>query len=105
MNKSFLNDWPVFTNQDILILLKLVSAKANGRNLFSVLSFNKATEKLFVFRKVSTEMFYYNRKMLKITGFFQNFLALTDLPEAKNDHPYIIACGESQNKISIALLH
>lgn len=38
--------------QDLLILLKLLPAKTNGRNLLSVESFNKATEKLFVFRKV-----------------------------------------------------
>lgn len=38
---------------DLLILLKLNPAKANGRNLLKVESFNKAIDKLFVFRKVS----------------------------------------------------
>lgn len=38
---------------DLLILLKLNPARANGRNLLTIESFNKAIEKLFVFRKVS----------------------------------------------------
>lgn len=71
---AFLDSWPtnnvrlndILTNQyetsvytmwsqdiqDLLILLKLLPAKSNGRNLLSVQAFNKATEKLFVFRKV-----------------------------------------------------
>lgn len=39
--------------QMLLIFLKLLPARANGRNLLSISSFNKAIEKLFVFRKVS----------------------------------------------------
>lgn len=38
--------------QDILILLKLVHTKATGRNLQSIVGFNKSIDKLIVFREV-----------------------------------------------------
>lgn len=74
-SNAFLDSWPIYSSrlndilknqyasdvhtmwsadiQDLLILLKLLPARTNGRNLLSVESFSKATEKLFVFRKVS----------------------------------------------------
>lgn len=43
---------------DILTLLRLMPLKNVGRNLGTVLSFNKAVDKLFVFRQVRTYLIW-----------------------------------------------
>lgn len=44
--------WPADIN-DLFILLKLIPGKSNGRYALTVQSFNKAIDKLIVFRTVS----------------------------------------------------
>lgn len=66
--------------QDLLVLLKLIRPKSNGRNDLPIESFNRAVNKLFVFRKNGTP--------------------IESLVDRKNNFPYIIACGTAENQIT-----
>lgn len=51
--------WPDQIN-DLLVLLKMLPAKAKGKNLDSIQTFKKAVTKLIVFRKVVSFDAFFN---------------------------------------------
>lgn len=85
--------------QDLLILLKLVHPKAS-KNAMTVKAFNKAIDKLIIFRKVRIQIKNIMQTACVTTTFFQSDVPLDKLHEKSNRHPYIIAVGDSMENIT-----
>lgn len=87
---------------EILLLIRLFPLKSSGRNLGNIVSFVRAIEKLFVFKKVC--ICYCNLKNFLSSILIVDFFSQDDVPvnaliRKNNQHPYIIAVGASEKEI------
>lgn len=84
---------------EILVLLRLFPDKSVGRNLGTIANFNRAADKLFVFREVYTLFIYMEFRIINESRIVGR-TALNALVNKGSKFPYIIAVGEDKSNIS-----